>query len=531
MVSIKLHFLFYFLRYLITKFFFLIKGRVVHGTSMANESLITGESLSVVKSPNSKVIGGSINETGSVIIVATHVGKDTALSQIVRLIEKAQTRKAPIQQLADRIAGYFVPGILAISLITLIGWMLYGFLIDAELIRKNYAFKDKNMSINEIICLFSFQCALTVLSIACPCALGLATPTAVMVGTGVGALNGILIKSAEPLEILQKVKCIVFDKTGTLTYGLPSVNKVSLFIDSFFFYKVNHQSQAMLKKFKLLLMLIGSSEDYSEHPIANCICTFVKKVLKPENEKKNLSWGQIDDFYYAPGLGISSKVSNACKNISELTINTQNVSKDQFLVDDVIVEIIKSESHSSTTLIPINEETETDNNNTYKVLIGNLEWMKRNGIQIESEIEKKMNKEEKNGSTVVLVAINTVIWSAICVKDRVKPEAKLTVKALQKMKLEVILLTGDNSKTAVSVAKELGIKTVFAEVLPAYKVKKIQELQEKGLTVAMVGDGVNDSPALAQADVGIAIANGTDVAVEAAHLVLVRVSFILNYTV
>ena len=504
-------------------FFDFITGKVVHGTSMVNESLITGESQPVSKSSNSHVIGGSINETGSLVIVATHVGKDTALSQIVRLIEEAQTRKAPIQQLADRVAGYFVPAVLGISLLTLIGWMCYGFFVDAELITKNYAFKDKNMSVTEIVCLFSFQCALTVLSIACPCALGLATPTAVMVGTGVGALNGILIKGAEPLEVLQKIKCIVFDKTGTLTYGLPSVSKISLFLDSIFDYKVSSQNPEMLEKFKLLLILLYSSEDYSEHPIANCVCAFVKKVLKPIDENFPINWGQVEDFFYAPGLGISSKISNVQKNIEKTTNKDQIIFKDHIFIDDVKVEMVKGESRASTTLIPIIEENENDNN-IYKVLVGNREWMRRNGVHVRPEMEKAMSEEEERGATVVLVAIDNIIWSAVSVKDRVRPEARLTVSALNEMGLKIFLLTGDNSKTAVSVAIEVGIKTVFAEVLPAHKVGKIQQLQDEGMLVAMVGDGVNDSPALAQADVGIAIANGTDVAVEAAHLVLVRVS-------
>ncbi|CAB0010468.1 unnamed protein product [Nesidiocoris tenuis] len=348
-----------------------VDGRVIQGVTTCDESLITGESMPVVKKEGSLVIGGTQNQNGTILMLATNVGKSSTLHTIYRLIEEAQTSKAPIQQLADKIAGYFVPAILLSSTITLTVWVILGYIDLAYLpLAKGDLL---HFTRDELIWQYAFRCALNVLAIACPCTLGLATPTAVMVGTGVGAKNGILIKSGETLENAHKVKTIIFDKTGTLTKGTPVVSKISLFVPD---------ASLFIEK---LLCLIGAAESNSEHPIAN-----------------------------------------------------------------------------------------------------------------------------------------GTIAAMLSVADTVKPEAHLTVYTLKRKGYGVVLLTGDNKKTAVAVARQVGISKVFAEVLPSHKATHVRNFQQKGVRVAMVGDGINDSPALAQADVGIAIASGTEIASASADVVLMR---------
>lgn len=500
-----------------------VDGRVLFGTSMADESLITGESLPVPKSPNSHVIGGSVNQNGMLLIVATHIGKDTTLAQIVKLVEEAQTSKAPIQQLADRIAGYFVPVVVTVSLITLIGWVVAGY-HSIDTVKSFHKKHIEHATNSEITFQFAFQCALTVLAIACPCSLGLATPTAVMVGTGVGALNGILIKGAEALETAHKIKCVLFDKTGTITRGVPIVTCISIFVE---------ENVCSLAK---LLALIGTAEANSEHPIAAAITTFVKKALKAE------SFGKCEDFAAVPGCGLRCKVSNIEHMMEsvedvELLVRRSPRKKNSRTEDDMEAVVIERQKISAsrfdvaknfaTNLLQNIDDTDTGRNEDfvnqkYQVLVGNREWMNRNGLTVPEDVDKIMKDREEKGQTAVLCAIDDVLICMMAVADTVKPEAHLTVHTLKKMGLDVILLTGDNKKTAAAIARQVGISRVFAEVLPSHKVMKIQQLQDKGLKVAMVGDGVNDSPALAKADVGIAIANGTDVAVEAANVVLVR---------
>ncbi|XP_029917545.1 copper-transporting ATPase 1 [Myripristis murdjan] len=479
---------------------FPVDGRVIEGHSMADESLITGEAMPVTKKPGSSVIAGSINQNGSLLISATHVGMDTTLSQIVKLVEEAQTSKAPIQQYADKISGYFVPFIVGISLLTLFAWILIGFL-DFPLVEKYFPGYDKSISKAEAVIRFAFQASITVLCIACPCSLGLATPTAVMVGTGVGAQNGILIKGGEPLEMAHKVQSVVFDKTGTITYGAPKVIQVKIVVEG------NKMPRSRL------LAIVGTAENNSEHPLGAAITKYCKQELNTE------SFGACTDFQAVPGCGIRCQVSNT----EALLRQGDSDSEDNNQRNGVLVQI--SDSRTSTGSHPLIMDPQPltlAQTASYLVLIGNREWMRRNGMQIRPDVDEAMTEHERRGRTAVLVAVDSLLCAMIAIADTVKPEAELAVHTLTNMGLEVVLMTGDNSKTARAIAAQVGIRKVFAEVLPSHKVAKVEQLQQAGKRVAMVGDGVNDSPALAMADVGIAIGTGTDVAIEAADVVLIR---------
>ncbi|CAL1541938.1 unnamed protein product [Lymnaea stagnalis] len=478
-----------------------VDAKVVFGHSSCDESLITGESMPVPKSVGSPVIGGSINQNGMLLIEATYVGADTTLSQIVKLVEEAQTSKAPIQNLADKIAGIFVPVVSILSLVTLIVWVAIGY-SDITLLDKHFDPKG-NIPLSEIVFEKAFQYAITVLSIACPCALGLATPTAVMVGTGVGATNGILIKGGEPLELTHKLKVIVFDKTGTITHGVPRVSRVSMF--------VKEKTCSFIK----FLAVAGTAETSSEHPIASAILKYVKETLATE------SLGKVYEFSAVPGCGIKCKVSHVESILKGLDMEGVNNRKNRYGSQQIKIDNFMSgdlETNNPLHDMPIGAEA----SRVYEVLIGNREWMHRNGMIVIDTMDEVMTEHEMQGHTAVLCAIDGNIVGMLAVADTVKSEAHLAIHELKKMGLQVILLTGDNQKTAKAIAKQVGITHVFAEVLPSHKVKKIKHLQSTGLKVAMVGDGVNDSPALAQADVGIAIGTGTDVAVEAADIVLIK---------
>ncbi|OWK00748.1 hypothetical protein Celaphus_00016554 [Cervus elaphus hippelaphus] len=463
---------------------FPVDGKVLEGNTMADESLITGEAMPVTKKPGSMVIAGSMNAHGSVLITATHVGNDTTLAQIVKLVEEAQMSKAPIQQLADRFSGYFVPFIIIISTVTLVVWIVIGF-IDFGVVQKYFPAPSKGISQAEVVLRFAFQTSITVLCIACPCSLGLATPTAVMVGTGVAAQNGILIKGGKPLEMAHKIKTVMFDKTGTITHGVPKVSRVLLLVDV---------ATLPLRK---VLAVVGTAEASSEHPLGLAVTRYCKEELGTE------TLGCCTDFQAVPGCGISCKVSS---------------------VESILAQGERPQGPPTAHLNRVGSDpAETDAaTQTFSVLIGNREWMRRNGLTVTSDVRDAMTDHETKGQTAILVAIDGVLCGMIAIADSVKQEAALAVHTLKSMGVDVVLITGDNRKTARAIATQVGINKVFAEVLPSHKVAKVQELQNEGKRVAMVGDGVNDSPALAQADVGIAIGTGTDVAIEAADVVLIR---------
>uniref|UniRef100_A0AAZ3RAG7 Copper-transporting ATPase 2 n=1 Tax=Oncorhynchus tshawytscha TaxID=74940 RepID=A0AAZ3RAG7_ONCTS len=455
---------------------FPVDGKVIEGSSMADESLITGEPMPVSKKPGSSVIAGSINAHGSLLVQATHVGADTTLCQIVKLVEEAQTSKAPIQQFADRLSGYFVPFIVIASVLTLLVWLVIGF-VNFHVVKEYFP----NIPKTDVIVRFAFQASITVLSIACPCSLGLATPTAVMVGTGVGAQNGILIKGGEPLEMAHKIGAVMFDKTGTITNGVPRVTRVLVLWE---------RARLPLRK---VLALVGTAEASSEHPLGMAVAKHCKEELETD------VLGSCKDFQSVPGCGISCKVSN---------------------IEEVLLEGVPT--HAEHMLAAFPSLCGASASPSYLVLIGNREWIRRNGLHVGADVDDAMSSHETKGQTAILVAIDGVLCAMLAIADTVKTESALAVHTLLSMGIEVVMITGDNRRTAKAIATQVGIRKVFAEVLPSHKVAKVQELQERGLRVAMVGDGVNDSPALARADVGIAIGTGTDVAIEAADVVLIR---------
>ncbi|XP_068621931.1 copper-transporting ATPase 1 [Battus philenor] len=489
-----------------------VDGKVISGQSTCDESLITGESMPVAKSKDSLVIGGSINQHGALLMRATHTGEASTLAQIVRLVEDAQASKAPVQRLADTIAGYFVPMVVFLSILTLVCWIISGALnIDRIKAITPEIYRDGTKW--ELIIQTAFHFALSVLAIACPCALGLATPTAVMVATGVGAKLGLLIKGAEPLENAHKVKTVIFDKTGTITRGKTSVAKVSLLTGE----------PGSLPD---VLACLHTAELNSEHPVASAIVRWCAAAL---GEARAAS---CSGFAAVPGCGLRARVRlrPGVQPTPQLrdALNSAKAG-DTLQVGGVPVELVAGTGDAALSsaqaaarlhalIVPPADQQEAEQ----VVLIGNREWMARNGISVPARVQEQLRHDEMLGRTAVLAAINEQLVCTIGVADEVKPEAHLAVYWLKRMGLQVCLLTGDNRKTALAIARQVGINKVYAEVLPSHKVAKIQKLQEQGQKVAMVGDGVNDSPALAQADVGIAIASGTDVAVEAADLVLMR---------
>lgn len=425
-----------------------VDGIVTEGESAVDESMITGESLPVTKRAGDAVIGATINKTGAFQFRATKVGADTALAQIVKLVQNAQNSKAPGQRLADRAAQWLVAAAILIATLTLVGWLTIG-----------RAFIPPDVT----PFVWALTMAITVIVIACPDALGLATPTAVMVGTDLGAQNGILFKNATALEETSKVGAIIFDKTGTLTRGQPEVTDVVIsdlgFTISDLDSSSDDKSKIKNQKSKILLSLVASVEQASEHPLAEAI---VKKA-----RAENLTLKQPTDFQAIPGHGLRATV------------------------------------------------------NGKSLLVGNRKLMRDNKIELNG-LGQEADALEGAGRTVIYAAVDGTLAGLIAIADAARESSGAAVAKLRELGIQVAMLTGDNRATAERIAKELGIETVFAEVLPGQKAAKVKELQDTGKKVAMVGDGINDAPALAQADVGIAIGAGTDVAMETADIVLMK---------
>ena len=400
-----------------------VDGIIVEGESSIDESMVTGESIPTDKTKDDVVVGATMNKTGSFTFKATKVGQETMLAQIIKLVQEAQGSKAPIQRLADLVSSYFVPIVIMLAIATFVVWYDFG---PAPALT------------------FALLNTVAVLIIACPCAMGLATPTAIMVGTGKGAEHGILIKDAESLETAHKIKTIIFDKTGTLTKGKPEVTDI-VPVDS-----INKEE---------LLKLAGSIEKGSEHSLAEAIVKFA--------EEKKLALSKVEGFQAIPGHGVEGVL------------------------------------------------------NGKRVVFGNKRLMDKEGIDI-SNAANEISKMENGGKTVMMLGVDGKLAGLIAVADVIKESALEGLAALQKLGIEVAMITGDNKRTANAIAEKLGIKRVLAEVLPDQKETEVRKIQAEGKVVAMVGDGINDAPALAAADVGIAMGTGTDVAIEAADITLIN---------
>lgn len=400
-----------------------VDGKIVEGRSAIDESMLTGESVPVDKTIGDEVIGATINKNGFLKVEATKVGKDTALAQIIKVVEEAQGSKAPIQRLADQISGIFVPIVVGISIVTFLVWY---FVVAPG----DFAGALENM--------------IAVLVIACPCALGLATPTSIMAGSGRAAEFGILFKGGEHLEMTHKITSVILDKTGTVTNGTPVLTDVLL-------EEGQNEEQ--------LLALVGSAEKQSEHPLAQAIVQGIKE--------KGIELKEVSHFEAIPGFGIKAVVDGS------------------------------------------------------ELLVGTRKLMSSSNVEISHALESMLDLE-KSGKTAMLVAVNGKYAGIVAVADTIKETSKAAVKRLKEMGLDVIMITGDNQQTAKAIAAQVGIDHVIAEVLPEGKADEVKKLQAQGKKVAMVGDGINDAPALAVADIGMAIGTGTDVAMEAADITLIR---------
>ncbi|MFH1631068.1 MAG: heavy metal translocating P-type ATPase [Candidatus Aenigmatarchaeota archaeon] len=399
-----------------------VDGIIISGNSSIDESMITGESIPVSKKVGDNVVGATINKFGSFNMKTTKIGADTTLAKIIKMVEDAQGSRAPIQRFADRVSSVFVPAVLLISLITFLSW---------------YIVLGATLS-------FAMIVGVAVVVIACPCALGLATPTAIMVGTGKGAQNGILIRNGEILETASKVNAIIFDKTGTITKGEPNVTDI---------VEVEGSEREILQ-------LAASLEKRSEHPLAQA-------VLKKTKEKKIAS-KQVTGFRSVSGHGVEGSVGNT------------------------------------------------------RVVLGNIAMMRKNKIPVNRQLVSDIQKLENEGKTTIILAKKRKVIGIIAIADIVRETSADAIQELKKMNVEIYMITGDNERTAKAIAKQVGIDNVFFEVLPDQKAGYVKKLQKKGMKVAMIGDGINDAPALAQANVGIAMGSGTDVAIETGGVILMK---------
>jgi Cu+-exporting ATPase len=431
-----------------------VDGKVVDGYSAVDESMLTGESLPVEKKAGDAVIGGTLNKTGAFKFKATRIGKDTALAQIIKLVEDAQASKAPIQKLADWVAGHFILGVHLLAVVVFLFWFFFGYQMFFD---PNSSFIMSPYKLGEIgVFGFSLLLSVTVLVISCPCAVGLATPSAMMAGTGKAAEFGVLFKGAEAIENASKLQTIVFDKTGTLTKGEPSVTDV--FVSHIWRLEDSRQSASDLD-LETVLRLAAIAEKNSEHPLGEAIVRGA--------ELRGLRLIEADSFNSVPGHGIEAKVEG------------------------------------------------------YRVLLGNRKLMKEHHVDFDG-LMPKAELLEADGKTVMFVAVNEEPAGLIAVADTLKENTVEAIQRLHKLDIETVMITGDNRRTAEAIARQVGIDHVLAEVLPQDKAEEVKKLQAQGKKVAMVGDGVNDAPALAQANVGLAIGSGTDVAKETGDVILIK---------
>jgi len=418
-------------------------GKIIEGSTLIDESMATGESMPVERSIGDEVIGATVNQNGLIKVKALKVGKDTFLSQVIKMVEEAQGTKVPIQEFADRITSIFVPTVIIIALITFVLWLLFpGILRDVGIWAQSFL-PWVNPTLGTLtLALFA---TIAVLVIACPCALGLATPTALMVGSGMGAENGVLIKKGEAIQTMKDIHTIVFDKTGTITKGKPEVTDI-----------INLKGNSKEK----ILQMAASVENGSEHPLGSAIINKAKE--------KELKLFDIKEFKAVTGKGVKARI---------------------------------------------------DRND---VFVGNIKLMKDKDIKLNKETLDKMYILEDEGKTAILISYNNGIKGIIAVADTLKEDSKKAINELKSLGLETAMITGDNKRTAQAIADKVGIDHVVSEVLPEGKVDKIKKLQNRFGTIAMVGDGINDAPALTQANVGIAIGTGTDIAIESSDITLIR---------
>jgi P-type Cu2+ transporter len=435
-----------------------VDGEVVAGQTTVNESMLTGEALPVVKQPGDFVAAGSLNQSGAIALKATRTGQETTLAQIIALVESAQTRKAPIQKLADQVAGYFTYGVMAIATLTFLFWYFIGIPQWPDLLSSGQSMIGEHAGMGEQSMmhpiaqtsplLLSLKLAIAVLVIACPCALGLATPTAILVSSGIGAERGLLIRGGDVLEKVHHLSLVIFDKTGTLTTGQPIVTDV-----------LSWQADLSTSD---LLRIAATVESGTRHPLS--------EAIQKQAQQQGLLPLSAQDFYTHPGLGVSAQVSGQ------------------------------------------------------QVILGNQDWLDQQAVMIDPVAQIQVEAWTATGKTVVYVAIDRAFAGLIAVQDTLRPDAQTTVAQLQKLGLRVMMLTGDRPEAAAVIAQALGLasKDILANVRPEQKAAAIAELQQQGQSVAMVGDGINDAPALAQADVSISLHSSTEVAIETAEIVLMR---------
>ena len=419
-------------------------GVIIEGESSIDESMATGESMPVKRTEGEEVIGATVNQKGFLKVKATKVGKDTFLSQVVKMVEEAQGTKVPIQKFADKITGIFVPTVLVIATLTFLSWIIFPSFFQDIVYWASSFLPWVQADLNSFT--LAIFATISVLVIACPCALGLATPTALMVGSGMGAENGVLIRKGEAIQVMKDINAIVFDKTGTITKGKPELTDIVL------------ASNSKIEKEKVL-KIAASVESASEHPLASAIVKAAKE--------KNISLEEISDFEAVTAKGVKAKIDGK------------------------------------------------------EVLVGNERFFTEKNIEI-GDLKEELKKLENEAKTAMLVGYDQELLALIAVADTVKEDSKKAINELKNMGLKTAMITGDNERTAQAIAEKVGIDYVVAEVLPDGKVDEIDNLKNKFGKIAMVGDGINDAPALTKADVGLAIGTGTDIAIESADITLVR---------